>query len=197
MLGSAVVEDLENRGHTVVATSRSEAPESLATFDISNPMDIARLAAGEFGELDGVINCAAYTAVDKAESEEQAATDANGIGVSYLGAICMEMRLDLIHVSTDFVFDGRAEEPYTEDSPTNPLSAYGRSKLYGERALMANPYARVVRTAWLFGPKGRCFPRTMVEAYRAGKSLRVVADQRGNPTYVPDLACVLVDLLEK
>ncbi len=197
MLGAAVVEELRERGHEAIATSRSETRERLATFDVSDPSDIARLAAGEFGKLDAVVNCAAYTAVDRAESEEQAATEANGIGVSYLGAVCMETRTDLIHVSTDFVFDGRSEEPYVEDAPTNPLSAYGRSKLYGERALAANPYARVVRTAWLFGPQGRCFPRTMVEAYRAGKSLRVVADQRGNPTYVPDLARVLVDLLER
>lgn len=190
MVGRAVVDELKRRGHEPVAVSRQE-------FDIADPMSIARLIAGELGKLDGVINCAAYTAVDRAESEEQEATDANGLGVAYLGTACLQLGLALIHLSTDFVFDGESPDPYTEDAPTNPLSAYGRSKLQGERALAANPFARVVRTAWLFGPEGRCFPQTMVQAYRAGKSLRVVADQRGNPTYVPDLARVLVDLLEK
>jgi dTDP-4-dehydrorhamnose reductase len=190
MVGKAVVSELQSRGHEVVPVTRE-------AFDIADPMSIARLVAGEMGKVDAVVNCAAYTAVDRAESEEQEATDANGLGVAYLGNACLQIGAALIHLSTDFVFDGHSEDAYTEDAPTNPLSAYGRSKLYGERALVANPFARIVRTAWLFAPEGRCFPRTMVQAYRAGKSLRVVADQRGNPTYVPDLARVLIDLLER
>ena len=189
MLGRAVVETLRARGHEAVPALRSD-------LDLADPESIARLATGGFGPLNAVINCAAYTAVDKAESEEQAATDANGLGVSYLNAACQTLAIDLIHVSTDFVFDGLSPEPYPEDAPTNPLSAYGRGKLQGERALAGNSKARVVRTAWLFG-NAKCFPRTMVDAYRAGKSLRVVADQRGNPTYVPDLARVLVEMLER
>ena len=187
MLGRAVVAELTSRGHEAVAVTRTE-------FDLADPMAAARLGSGEFGPIDAVVNCAAYTAVDKAESEPQAAFDANGLGVSYLGTACQGIGVPLIHVSTDFVFDGLSPEPYPEDAPTNPLSEYGRSKLYGERALAGNPMARVVRTAWLYGD-GKCFPKTMVAAYRAGKSLRVVADQRGNPTYVPDLARTLVDLL--
>lgn len=189
MLGRAVVAELARRRHEAVGLARKE-------FDVADPTDVARLAAGEFGPLDAVVNCGAYTAVDRAEAEEQAAFDANGLGPSYLGMACRAVGADLIHVSTDFVFDGRAPEPYREDDPTNPLSAYGRSKLQGERALAGNPLARIVRTAWLFGD-GPCFPRTMVNAHRAGKRLRVVADQRGNPTYVPDLARTLVDLLER
>lgn len=189
MLGRAVVEALRARGHEAVPALRSD-------LDLANPESIAKLATEGFGPLDGVINCAAYTAVDRAESEERAATDANGLGVSYLGAACQSLGVGFVHVSTDFVFDGLSPEPYPEDAPTNPLSAYGRSKLYGESALAGNPFARVVRTAWLFG-NARCFPFTMLNAHRAGKSLRVVADQRGNPTYVPDLARVLVELWEK
>lgn len=189
MLGRAVVAELGRRGHEPVAATRAE-------FDLSDPMAAARLAGGEFGPLDALINCAAYTAVDRAESEPQSAFDANGLGVSYLGTACQEIGAALIHVSTDFVFDGLAAEPYAEDAPTHPLSEYGKSKLYGERALAGNPRARVVRTAWLYGD-GKCFPLTMLNAHRAGKSLRVVADQRGNPTYVPDLARTLVDLLER
>lgn len=189
MLGRAVVAELTARGHEVLATTRAE-------LDLGDPLAAAGLAAGEFGAIGAVINCAAYTAVDKAESDPQSAFDANGLGPSYLGMACQELGAALIHVSTDFVFDGSSPSPYAEDDETNPLSEYGRSKLYGEKALAGNPRARVVRTSWLFGD-GPCFPRTMVNAYRAGKRLRVVADQRGNPTYAPDLARVLVDLLER
>ena len=189
MLGRAVVARLAGRGHEVVPTTRAE-------FDLADPLHSARLVAGEFGPLGAVMNLAAYTAVDRAEGEERAAFETNGLGVSYLGAACGELRLPLVHVSTDFVFDGESPTSYAEDDEPNPRSAYGRSKLYGEQALRGNPYARIVRTAWLFGD-GPCFPRTMVDAYRAGKRLRVVADQRGNPTYAPDLARILVDLLEK
>lgn len=188
MLGAAVVEELRSRAHEPIPVTREE-------FDISDPMAIARLIAADFGAIDAVINCAAYTAVDRAESEEREAFEANGMGPAYLGRACMVLSTPLIHLSTDFVFDGTSETPYREEDKTNPLSVYGRSKLEGERALAANPVARVVRTAWLYG-QGKCFPRTMVEAYRAGKSLRVVADQRGNPTYVPDLARTLVDILQ-
>ncbi len=188
MLGRAVLAELGRRGHEAVGRTRAE-------FDVADPTAAARLAAGELGAFGGVVNCAAYTAVDRAESEEQAAFDANGLGVSYLGAACQTTGTPLVHVSTDFVFDGLAEAPYGEEDEPNPRSAYGRSKLHGERALAGNPFARIVRTAWLFGD-GPCFPRTMVNAHRAGKALRVVADQRGNPTYVPDLARVLADLLE-
>jgi len=188
MLGAAVAEELKTRGHEPVPLPREE-------FDISDPMSPARLIAGEYGTIDAVINCAAYTAVDKAESEEREAFEANSMGPAYLGRACMVLSTPLIHLSTDFVFDGTSEQPYAEEDKTNPLSVYGRSKLEGERALAANPVARVVRTAWLYG-QGKCFPKTMVEAHRAGKSLRVVADQRGNPTYVPGLARTLVDILE-
>ncbi len=188
MLGQATAAELRSRGHEVFSATRAE-------LDLSDPMATARLAGGDLGAFDGVINCAAYTAVDRAESEPQAAFDANGLGVSYLGTACQELGATLIHVSTDFVFDGHSPEPYPEDAQTNPLSEYGKSKLYGERALAGNAWAKVVRTAWLYGD-GKCFPQTMLNAYRAGKSLRVVADQRGNPTYVPDLARTLVDLLE-
>ena len=190
MLGRTVVEELRGRGIEPVPTNR-------ATLDVADPAAVESLVAGGFGPIDAVVNCAAYTAVDRAESEEEEATRINGVAVELLGRVCADLRVPLIHVSTDFVFDGTSPEPYAEDAPTNPLSAYGRGKRRGEQALEGNPYARIVRTAWLFAPQGRCFPRTMVEAHKAGRNLRVVADQRGNPTYVPDLARTLVDLLER
>lgn len=189
MLGTDVVAELQARGHEAVPVTRTE-------LDIADPEAVAGILNGRFGALDAVINCAAYTAVDKAEQEEALATLGNATGVALLGEACREARVGLFHVSTDFVFDGLASEPYAEDAPTRPLSVYGRTKRAGEEALASNPQARIVRTAWLFGPSGRCFPRTMVDFYRAGRSLRVVADQKGNPTYTPDLARVLVDMVE-
>jgi len=190
MLGTDVVAEATKRGHEAISLSRPD-------FDIADPLSAARIAAEEFGRIDACINCAAYTAVDLAEDEEREATEANGIGPGYLARACAALGIRFLHVSTDFVFDGSAAEPYTEEASTRPLSAYGRSKLLGEReVLAAHQNAWVFRTAWLFGPHGKSFPRTMINARRAGKSLRVVADQTGNPTYTPDLARVLLDAVE-
>lgn len=190
MLGQDVVAELRHRGHEPVEPS-------LELFDLSDVTSVAGLLVDTFGPLEGVINCAAYTAVDAAESDEQNAYDVNGLGVGFLGSVCEEKRLPLYHLSTDYVFDGESEHGYRENDRPNPLSAYGRSKLAGEQALATNPFARVVRTSWLYGTHGRCFPRTMVDAFRSGKPLRVVADQWGNPTYTADLGRLLVDLLER
>jgi dTDP-4-dehydrorhamnose reductase len=191
MLGTDVVSTLVARGHTVVSPPRSE-------LDITDPVSTARIATGDFGTLDWVVNCAAYTAVDRAESEEQIATEINGFGPGYLARSAALAGAKMVHVSTDFVFDGRTETPYDEDSPTNPLGVYGRSKLAGETsALGANPNTLIVRTAWLYGPNGNSFPRTMIRAYEAGKSLKVVQDQKGSPTYTGDLARVIADLVDR
>lgn len=190
LLGSEVVAELEKRGHEAVATTRRE-------LDISDPESVAQIQAGSFGDFEWCINCAAYTAVDRAESEERQATEVNGFGVSYLAQATGARGAKLLHVSTDFVFDGNSTEPYDEEAPVNPLGAYARSKLYGERALSANPRALIVRTSWLFGPNGPCFPKTILRVFREGKPLRVVADQLGTPTYVPFLARVLTDLIER
>lgn len=190
LLGTEVVSELVRRGHEPIPTRHGD-------LDIAEPESVARIAAEEFGRFDWCINCAAYTAVDRAESEEQLATEVNGFGVGYLSYTTGVIEARLLHVSTDFVFDGCAEEAYPEDAPLNPLGAYGRSKLAGELALQGNPRAIVVRTSWLFGPNGPCFPRTILRALAEGKNLRVVADQYGTPTYTPHLARVLVALIER
>ncbi len=191
MLGTDVVEELIRRGHEVCQPGREE-------LDIAEPMHMARLAACGFGKPEWVINCAAYTAVDKAESEPREAAEANALGPGYLSRATAALGAKLIHISTDFVFDGTATEPYAEDAPTNPLGVYGRTKRDGEEAVLAgNPNALVVRTAWLYGPNGNSFPRTMIRAFLAGKQLRVVADQTGCPTYTADLARDIGDLIEK
>jgi dTDP-4-dehydrorhamnose reductase len=179
MLGQEAVREFES--HDVQAFRRAD-------FDITNPEDHARLALGEFGPLDVIVNCSAYTAVDRAESERAVAFDVNGISVGYLATSCQAIGAKLIHVSTDFVFDGSKSTPYDPADPTSPLGAYGESKLAGELALADSPQAIVMRTSWLFGPGGACFPRSIATAFRAGRALKVVADQVGTPTYAPDLA---------
>lgn len=186
MLGTDLRSEFARRGWEVVAPSSSEV-------DITDPVQVAGCA--ETG-ADWVVNTAAYTAVDKAESESDAALLLNGMAVGYLGQLCGLTGMKLLHVSTDFVFDGEKQEPYTEEDAVNPLGVYGRSKLEGEeRALAATGV--VVRTSWLFGPNGNSFPRTMLRAAAAGKTLRVVADQFGKPTYTADLARVIADLIAK
>lgn len=187
MLGTDVRAELERRGHEVVTPSSSE-------LDITNPHSVAE---GVRQGIDWCINCAAYTAVDKAETEVDAATLLNALAPGYLARACAMAGTRLIYVSTDFVFDGSKTEPYTEEDKTNPLGAYGRTKREGEEAVMASgASALIVRTSWLYGPNGNSFPKTMINAWLAGKNLRVVADQIGTPTYTGDLARVLVDLVE-
>lgn len=186
MLGSDLREEFVRRGWEVVAPTLEE-------IDITDPIQVAGCAevAG-----DWVVNAAAYTAVDKAESEPDEAMMANGLAVGYLGQMAAMAGSKFLHISTDFVFDGTKSEPYTEDDATNPLGEYGRSKLVGEEQALSHAGV-VVRTAWLFGPNGGSFPRTMIRVAREGKPLRVVADQTGCPTYTRDLARVIADLIAK
>ncbi len=145
-----------------------------------------------------VFNCAAYTAVDKAEVEEDVATLLNGDAVKRLAEACKRHGATLVHFGTDFVFDGKSDTPYREDDPTGPVSAYGRSKLAGDRALLDGTFDQwlLLRTAWLYGPwSGRPFPKVMVDAARAGKPLKVVSDQHGSPTLTVDLAEAALDLV--
>lgn len=191
MLGRDLVAEIQERGHEAVPTDVQE-------LSITDPMEVARIAGGEFGKLDWIVNCAAYTAVDKAESEPQLAHELNAFAPGYLANVAKISGARLLQLSTDFVFDGSKTEPYTEDDKPNPLGVYGESKLAGEEAvMMANSSSIVVRTAWLYGPLGNSFPRTMIRGYEAGKTLRVVSDQIGCPTYTADLARVLIDLIEK
>ncbi len=190
MLGSDLVSHLTERGHNVSAPSSRE-------LDITNPESVAVVALDP-GKYDWCVNCAAYTAVDKAESDVQAATELNQFAPGYLSNACSMSGIKLIHISTDFVFDGEAQEPYGVSSPTHPLSVYGRTKLEGELAVLrGNTNSLVVRTSWLFGANGRCFPKTMIQLWRAGKPLSVVSDQVGCPTSTVDLARVIVDMIDQ
>lgn len=157
------------------------------TLDITNSDAVASLVS----ELqpDIIFNAAAYTAVDKAEAEEQAAVAVNATAVGYLAEAARGAAAHFVHVSTDFVFAGTSGVPYRPDAATAPLSVYGRTKLEGERA--AGPDALIVRTAWVYASIGDNFVRTMLRVMKERPEVRVVADQIGTPTYAPGFASVL------
>jgi len=144
---------------------------------------------------DMVINAAAYTGVDKAESEEALAREINVAGVGALARACADIGCGFLHMSTDCVFDGDLDRPYRPDDPVNPLGAYGRSKLDGERqALAACPESLIVRVSWIFSEYGSNFVRTMLRLANEREEVTVVDDQFGCPTYAPDLAAGLLDM---
>lgn len=162
-------------------------PFDRGALNIGDDAQVAAVLARE--RPDVVFNAAAYTAVDKAESEEAHAHAINATAVGYLANAARSQKAHFVHVSTDFVFNGRSGVPYAPDSPTDPLGAYGRTKLAGEHA--AGAEALIVRTAWVYGPSGGNFVRTMLRLMRERPEVRVVADQVGTPTYAPNLAAAL------
>ncbi len=182
-LGREVADELRRRGANVLAADRRCA-------DITDTQATAALAA-RFGAA-AVYNCAARTDVDGCESEPEAAMEVNGRAPARLAA-ALPRTCRLIHVSTDYVFDGRGRRPYREGDPTAPGTAYGRSKLDAEQAV-ADAGGLVVRTSWVFGPEGRNFVSAIAARLGRGEPLRVVSDQIGCPTYAPYLARALVDL---
>jgi dTDP-4-dehydrorhamnose reductase len=157
------------------------------TLDITDAASVDAVVASEKPDL--ILNAAAYTAVDKAESNEDAAYAVNATAVGLLAEAAVKHGARLVHVSTDFVFDGKAGVSYAPDAATNPLSAYGRTKLAGER--LAGQGALIVRTAWVYAPTGGNFVRTMIRLMGERPEVRVVADQIGTPTYAPGLAAAL------
>jgi dTDP-4-dehydrorhamnose reductase len=143
------------------------------------------------------INCAGYTAVDRAEEEKSMAFQVNGEAVGVLAAICKEHDTKLIHISTDYVFDGKATRPYTENFPPHPVNIYGASKLEGEKqALQQNPDLIIIRTSWLYSSHGKNFVKTMLRLMNEKNEIRVVNDQTGSPTYAADLAEVIVHIID-
>ena len=145
-----------------------------------------------------IVNAAAYTAVDKAESEPDAADRANHLGPALLAAYCAEVGIPLIHISTDYVFDGLKGTPYVEADATSPTGVYGATKLAGERAVTASgARAVVLRTSWVYAASGRNFVLTMLNAAKKTSTLRVVADQRGCPTAADDLAAAILAIADR
>ena len=158
-----------------------------ATLDITDPQAVTQLVTTERPQL--IVNAAAYTAVDRAESEPEQAAAVNAAGAGYVAVAAAAQGARLVHLSTDFVFDGRKSSPYLPSDLANPLSVYGRTKRDGEEAVRAAcPEAVVLRTAWLYAAQGNNFVNTMLRLMRDGKPLRVVADQVGTPTWARTLA---------
>lgn len=186
-LGRAVLRQGQRASHEVVAVD-------VDRLDIRDSVAVKSMLAS--CAPDVVINAAAYTAVDKAESERDLAFSVNAVGAAQLAQTCEGGGVPLIHVSTDYVFDGNAAEPYREDAPLAPLGVYGESKAAGESAVRATG-GRVVRTSWLFEEGGPSFVHTIVRLARERRTLRVVSDQIGCPTWADDLATALLRLAEQ
>ena len=187
MLAADVIDALRSAGATdLTLTDRDE-------LDILDADAVAEAVAA----ADLVVNCAAYTAVDAAEAEEGVAFAINASGPANLAAACAASGARLVHISTDYVFDGHATEPYAEDAPMSPAGAYGRTKAAGETAVReSGADALIVRTAYLYGRGGPCFPKTIAKAGKARGALTVVNDQIGQPTWTRDVGSFAVRLLE-
>lgn len=186
MLGQDLVGLLRDRGDEVTAVDRDEV-------DITDPAAALAAVAGH----DVVVNCAAWTAVDPAETQEGAAFAVNAIGAASLARAATAHGVRLVHISTDYVFDGLATSPYREDAPMAPAGAYGRTKAAGEWAVRAEAADHlIVRTAGLYGARGACFPRTIARAARERGGLDVVDDQVTQPTWTRDLADLVVRLVD-
>ena len=167
------------------------------SLDILNERDIRNFI--ETNNINAIINCAAYTAVDKAEEDEVNADKVNHLAVKYLAKISKEKNIRLIHISTDYVFDGTNHKPYTESDTTNPDSIYGRTKLDGEKAMQdINPNnSIIIRTSWVYSNFGNNFVKTMLHLGKEKESLGVIFDQVGTPTYARDLAKTILTIMPK
>ncbi|MFZ1369108.1 MAG: dTDP-4-dehydrorhamnose reductase [Ferruginibacter sp.] len=165
-----------------------------AELDITNFNSIIKYFKGH--SVDFCINCAAYTAVDKAETDEDRAYLINADAVAILAKICSQNNTQLIHISTDYVFDGKATQPYKETDTTNPVSVYGKSKLQGEElAIKHCPDAIIIRTSWLYSSFKNNFVKTMLRLMKEKESINVVNDQFGCPTYAADLALAIMRII--
>jgi dTDP-4-dehydrorhamnose reductase len=186
MLGTDVRRALEAAGHNVTATGRTD-------LDITRAGACSDLVRGH----DAVFNCAAWTAVDDAETYEAEAFTVNAVGAANLARAAERHGATMVHISTDYVFDGFADSPYDEDAPLTPRSAYGRTKAAGEWAVRAELPERhlILRTAWLYGAHGSCFPKTITRLLRERGSISVVNDQVGQPTWTRDVADVALRLM--
>jgi dTDP-4-dehydrorhamnose reductase len=188
MLGSDLVPALRERGHDAIGLSRRE-------LDITDSRAVEDAVAAH--RPDCVINCAAWTDVDGAEADEPGATRLNDHAASATAAAASGVGASFVFISTDYVFDGSGSRPYVESDPTDPIGAYGRSKLGGETSVaIANPRSYVVRTSWLFGRHGKNFVETMLGLAQREPEVLVVSDQVGCPTYTVHLAAGLAELIE-
>lgn len=163
------------------------------TLDITNPEQTAGFI--KKSRPDWIINCAAYNLVDKAESEPDIAMLINGAAVKNITEVIVGSECRFIHISSDYIYDGKSNVPYNEYSPANPLSAYGRSKLAGEKHALLHQGSMIIRTSWLYSSFGNNFVKTILHHAKEKESLRVVFDQTGTPTYAADLAEAIMSII--
>ena len=189
-LGYDVIKELNSRGYFNIY-----AP-TIEELDLTDKTKVDEAFEREKPEI--VIHCAAYTAVDKAEENYEAAYDINVNATSYISDNCKKLNSKLVYISTDYVFDGKKDlnSTYNVDDTPNPSSVYGKTKLLGERAALNNPKKFIVRTSWVFGINGKNLMKTMLNLRKTKKELSIVGDQYGSPTYTVDLARLLVDMTE-
>ena len=181
MLGQDLLAELKNHECEIIATDRE--------IDITDKNALEEFASAQKG-IGVIVNCAAYTAVDKAEDDAENAMALNGTAVKNIAEIAAKLDAKLIHISTDYVFDGTKDAALTEDEPTNPIGEYGRTKLAGENAIINSAAKKyfIIRTAWLYGKNGKNFVDTMLNLMNSRPEIGVVADQWGTPTRTTDLA---------
>lgn len=187
-LGHDIVNELIQRDHEVVGVDVEE-------MDITDAKTVKKSI--EDADVEAVIHCAAYTAVDAAEDHEELCRQVNAGGTENIARVCGELGLKMIYISTDYVFDGEGERPWEPDDERKPLNVYGKTKYEGELAV--EKYVErfyIVRIAWVFGVNGRNFVKTMLNLGRTKEQINVVNDQFGSPTYTYDLARLLVDMVE-
>ena len=186
MLGSDIEQELLCQGQKVISFNRQN-------LDLSkSPSELSRQISSQ-GQFDVLVNGVAYTDVDKAESEPDQAMVVNGEYAGKLALVAKELGARFVHISTDYVFDGNSNSPYRSEEKTHPQSAYGRSKLAGEVAVReSGADYQIFRTAWLYGANGPCFPKTVQGALGKAGSMKVVADQLGQPTWTVDLARLII-----
>ena len=165
-------------------------------LDLSNESSISHYFDSN-DRFDVIINCAAYTAVDKAEEEQELANQVNHLAVKQLAEIANKQQTKLIHISTDYVFDGESDKPYIETDKTNPINVYGKTKLAGEKALQAvmPTNAIIIRTSWVYSEYGNNFVSTMLRLGKERDEINVVSDQIGSPTYATDLANTILKII--
>lgn len=186
MLGTELANALAAAGLGFVGTDRE--------VDILDAAALANFASGK--KIEWIVNCAAYTAVEKAETEEALAERLNARGPENIAALAAALGAKMLHISTDYVFDGTGKRPYLESDPMAPLGAYGRTKAAGEEKVRANcPEHVILRTAWLYGPHGPNFVYTMLKLMGSKDRIGVVDDQFGTPTYTADLAAAIIAVL--
>lgn len=168
----------------------------LPQLDISNAKELATFL--DSNQTNLIVNCAAYTAVDKAEDEAELAMQVNGLAPGLIAGLAAERGITLIHISTDYVFDGKSSVPYKESFLTNPTGVYGKSKLLGESGIIKSGCRHIIiRTSWLYSAFGNNFAKTIIRLASERNSLNVVFDQVGTPTYATDLAKVITEIIKR